>query len=62
VAIQLKIFNSCGTAMIIVAAVKYALVSTSRPTLKHMRLHTKNPRIPIEKLRKPFLDNQRLIS
>ena len=33
VAIQLKIFIPVGTAIIIVAAVKYALVSTSRPTV-----------------------------
>jgi hypothetical protein len=33
VAIQLKIFIPVGTAIIIVAAVKYARVSTSRPTV-----------------------------
>lgn len=33
VAIQLNIFIPVGTAMIIVAAVKYALVSTSKPTV-----------------------------
>jgi len=33
VAIQLKIFTPVGTAIIIVAAVKYALVSTSKPTV-----------------------------
>lgn len=33
VAIQLKILIPVGTAMIMVAAVKYALVSTSRPTV-----------------------------
>lgn len=33
VAIQLKILIPVGTAMIIVAAVKYARVSTSRPTV-----------------------------
>jgi len=33
VAIQLKILIPVGTAMIIVAAVKYALVSTSNPTV-----------------------------
>jgi len=33
VAIQLNIFIPVGTAMIIVAAVKYALVSISRPTV-----------------------------
>jgi len=33
VAIQLNIFIPVGTAIIIVAAVKYALVSTSKPTV-----------------------------
>jgi hypothetical protein len=33
VAIQLKILIPVGTAMIIVAAVKYARVSTSKPTV-----------------------------
>lgn len=33
VAIQLKIFIPVGTAIIIVAAVKYARVSTSKPTV-----------------------------
>jgi len=33
VAIQLKILIPVGTAIIIVAAVKYALVSTSNPTV-----------------------------
>jgi len=33
VANQLNIFTPVGTAMIIVAAVKYARVSTSRPTV-----------------------------
>jgi hypothetical protein len=33
VAIQLNIFIPVGTAIIIVAAVKYALVSTSIPTV-----------------------------
>jgi len=33
VAIQLKIFIPVGTAIIIVAAVKYARVSTSNPTV-----------------------------
>ena len=33
VAIQLKIFMPVGTAIIIVAAVKYARVSTSKPTV-----------------------------
>jgi hypothetical protein len=33
VAIQLKILIPVGTAIIIVAAVKYARVSTSRPTV-----------------------------
>jgi len=33
VASQLKIFTPVGTAIIMVAAVKYARVSTSRPTV-----------------------------
>jgi len=33
VAIQLKIFTPVGIAIIIVAAVKYALESTSKPTV-----------------------------
>jgi hypothetical protein len=33
VANQLKIFTPVGTAIIIVVAVKYALVSTSKPTV-----------------------------
>jgi hypothetical protein len=33
VAIQLKILTPVGTAIIIVAVVKYARVSTSRPTV-----------------------------
>ena len=37
-----------GTAIIKVAAVKYALVSTSSPTVYMWWLHTTNPKIPIE--------------
>ena len=37
-----------GTAIIKVAAVKYALVSTSKPTVYMWWLQTTNPRIPIE--------------
>lgn len=47
VAIQLKILIPVGTAIIIVAAEKYARVSTSIPTVNMWCAHTKNPRIPI---------------
>ena len=47
VAIQLKIFTPVGTAITIVAAVKYALVSTSRPTVYIWCAHTMNPTNPI---------------
>jgi len=48
VASQLKILIPVGTAMIIVAAVKYARVSTSIPTVNMWCAHTINPRSPIE--------------
>jgi hypothetical protein len=48
VAIQLKILIPVGTAIIIVAAVKYALVSTSNPTVYIWCAHTINPKIPID--------------
>lgn len=47
---QLKILTPVGMAMTIVAAVKYARVSTSRPTVNMWWLHTINPRIPIAKM------------
>jgi len=47
VASQLKILIPVGTAMIMVAAEKYARVSTSMPTVNMWCAHTKNPRIPI---------------
>lgn len=50
VAIQLKIFIPVGTAMIIVAAVKYARVSTSKPTVYIWWAQTMNPRKPIESI------------
>lgn len=50
VAIQLKIFEPVGTAIIIVDAVKYARVSTSSPTVYICRAHTIKPRKPIESI------------
>jgi len=48
VANQLKIFIPVGTAIIIVAAVKYALLSTSKPTVYMWWAQTKKPNTPIE--------------
>jgi hypothetical protein len=50
VATQLKILIPVGTAIIIVAAVKYARVSTSRPTVYIWCAHTINPKKPIESI------------
>ena len=47
VASQLKILIPVGTAIIIVAAVKYARVSTSRPTVNMWCDHTSIPSTPI---------------
>jgi len=47
VATQLKIFTPVGTAIIIVAVVKYARVSTSIPTVNIWWAHTIKPRSPI---------------
>jgi len=47
---QLNIFIPVGTAMIIVAAVKYALVSTSIPTVYIWCAHTINPSTPIDNI------------
>jgi hypothetical protein len=47
VAIQLKIFTPVGTAIIIVAAVKYARVSTSIPTVNIWWAQTMKPSSPI---------------
>jgi hypothetical protein len=47
VASQLKILIPVGTAMIIVAAEKYARVSTSIPTVNMWWAQTKKPKIPI---------------
>lgn len=44
VAIQLKIFIPVGTAIIIVAAVKYALVSTSIPIVNMWWAQTMKPK------------------
>lgn len=48
VASQLKIFTPVGMAMIIVADVKYARVSTSIPTVNMWWAHTIKPKNPIE--------------
>jgi len=50
VASQLKILIPVGTAIIIVAAVKYARVSTSRPTTNIWCAQTRNPRNPIDNI------------
>lgn len=47
VAIHLKILIPVGIAIIIVAAVKYARVSMSIPTVNIWCAHTMNPRNPI---------------
>ena len=48
VAIQLNIFIPVGIAIIIVAAEKYARVSTSIPIVNMWCAHTINPRNPID--------------
>jgi hypothetical protein len=50
VALQLKILIPVGTAIIIVAAVKYARVSTSKPTVYIWCAQTMNPRKPIDNI------------
>lgn len=47
VASHLNTLIPVGTAIIMVAAVKYARVSTSMPTVNMWCAHTINPRIPI---------------
>lgn len=47
VASHLNTLTPVGIAIIIVAAVKYARVSTSRPTVNIWWAHTMNPNIPI---------------
>lgn len=47
VASQLKTFTPVGMAIIIVADVKYARVSTSIPTVNMWWAHTMNPSSPI---------------
>ncbi len=47
VASHLNTFTPVGTAIIIVAAVKYARVSTSIPTVNMWWAQTMNPTIPI---------------
>ena len=44
---HLKILIPVGTAIIIVAVVKYARVSASIPTVNIWCAHTTNPKIPI---------------
>jgi predicted membrane metal-binding protein len=48
VAIHLNTFTPVGMAMIIVAAVKYARVSMSIPTVNMWCAHTINPRNPMD--------------
>lgn len=48
VANQLNTFTPVGIAIIMVAEVKYARVSTSRPTVNIWWAHTINPRKPID--------------
>lgn len=48
VASQLNTFTPVGIAMIIVADVKYARVSTSIPTVNIWWAHTMNPRKPMD--------------
>jgi hypothetical protein len=50
VATQLKILIPVGTAIIIVALVKYARVSTSKPTVNIWCAQTINPKKPIESM------------
>jgi len=50
VAIQLKILIPVGTAITIVALVKYARVSTSRPTVNIWCAQTINPKKPIDNI------------
>ena len=50
VAIQLKILIPVGTAIIMVAAVKYARVSTSNPTVYIWCAQTIKPSIPIDSI------------
>jgi len=50
VAIQLKILIPVGTAITIVALVKYARVSTSKPTVNIWCAHTIKPRNPIDNI------------
>jgi hypothetical protein len=48
VVIQLKILIPVGIAIIIVAAVKFARVSISNPTVNMWWAHTINPKNPID--------------
>lgn len=48
VANQLNTFTPVGIAIIMVADVKYARVSTSKPTVNIWCAHTMNPRNPMD--------------
>lgn len=50
VASQLNTFTPVGTAMIIVAVVKYARVSTSIPTVNMWWAQTMNPKNPMDNM------------
>lgn len=50
VASHLNTFTPVGIAMIMVAAVKYARVSTSIPTVNMWWAHTMNPKNPIDSM------------
>jgi hypothetical protein len=50
VAIQLNILIPVGTAITIVALVKYARVSTSKPTVNIWCAHTIKPRNPMDNI------------
>jgi cellobiose-specific phosphotransferase system component IIC len=50
VATQLKILIPVGTAIIIVALVKYARVSTSKPTVNMWCAQTIKPKKPIDNI------------
>jgi hypothetical protein len=50
VAIQLNTLIPVGTAITIVAALKYARVSTSNPTVYMWCAHTINPKNPIDNI------------
>jgi cellobiose-specific phosphotransferase system component IIC len=55
VANQLKTLTPVGIPIIIVAAVKYALESTSNPTVNIWCAHTTKPSIPIDNIARTIL-------